>query len=85
MRYSLRQLEVFLATARHENVTRAAAALAMSQSAASGALKELEDQFNVQLFDRVGKRLQLSELGHQLRPQAQSLLDQAREFEQAPL
>jgi DNA-binding transcriptional LysR family regulator len=31
----------------------------------------------------VGKRLQLSELGHQLRPQAQSLLDQAREFEQA--
>ena len=83
MRYSLRQLEVFLATARHENVTRAAAALAMSQSAASGALKELEGQFNVQLFDRVGKRLQLSELGHQLRPQAQSLLDQAREFEQA--
>jgi DNA-binding transcriptional LysR family regulator len=83
MRYSLRQLEVFLATARHENVTRAADALAMSQSAASGALKELESQFNVQLFDRVGKRLQLSELGHQLRPQAQSLLDQAREFEQA--
>lgn len=83
MRYSLRQLEVFLATARHENVTRAAEALAMSQSAASGALKELESQFNVQLFDRVGKRLQLSELGHQLRPQAQSLLDQAREFEQA--
>ena len=29
MRYSLRQLEVFLATARHENVTRAAEALAM--------------------------------------------------------
>lgn len=83
MRYSLRQLEVFLATARHENVTRAAAALAMSQSAASGALKELEGQFDVQLFDRVGKRLQLSELGQQLRPQAQSLLDQAREFEQA--
>ncbi len=83
MRYSLRQLEVFLATARHENVTRAAEALAMSQSAASGALKELEGQFDVQLFDRVGKRLQLSELGHQLRPQAQSLLDQAREFEQA--
>ena len=68
MRYSLRQLEVFLATAAQENVTRAAAGLAMSQSAASGALKELEDQFGVKLFDRVGKRLQLSELGRQLRP-----------------
>ncbi len=83
MRYSLRQLEVFLATARHENVTRAAQALAMSQSAASGALKELEGQFGVLLFDRVGKRLQLSELGRQLRPRAESLLAQARAFEEA--
>ena len=83
MKYTLRQLEVFLATARHENVSRAADALAMSQSAASGSLKELEQQFGVQLFDRVGKRLQLSELGRQLRAQAESLLGQAQEFEQA--
>ncbi|MCB1701528.1 MAG: LysR family transcriptional regulator [Halioglobus sp.] len=83
MRYSLRQLEVFLATARHQNVTRAAHELAMSQSAASGSLKEIEDQFGVKLFDRVGKRLQLSELGRQLRPMAETLLDQARAFEKA--
>jgi DNA-binding transcriptional LysR family regulator len=82
MRYSLRQLEVFLATARHENVTRAAESLAMSQSAASNSLSELERQFEVQLFDRRGKRLQLSELGLQLRPQAEQLLDQARALEQ---
>jgi len=83
MRYSLRQLEVFLATARHENVSRAAGDLAMSQSAASGALRELESQFGVQLFDRVGKRLRLSELGVQLRPRAENLLAQAWELEQA--
>lgn len=83
MRYSLRQLEVFLATARHENISRAARDLAMSQSAASGSLRELEGQFAVKLFDRVGKRLQLSELGRQLRPQAETLLAQARAFEQA--
>lgn len=83
MRYSLRQLEVFLATAQHENVTRAAAALSMSQSAASGALKELENQFDVLLFDRIGKRLKLSELGRQLRPGAESLLAQAKAFEEA--
>jgi len=83
MRFSLRQLEVFLATARHENVTRAAADLAMSQSAASGSLRELEEQFDVRLFDRVGKRLQLSELGRQLRPQAETVLAQARAFEQS--
>ncbi|MEZ5571324.1 MAG: LysR family transcriptional regulator [Halioglobus sp.] len=83
MRYSLRQLEVFLATARHENITRAAEALSMSQSAASGSLKELENQFDVQLFDRLGKRLQLSELGRQLRPQAERLLEQALALEHA--
>jgi DNA-binding transcriptional LysR family regulator len=83
MRYSLRQLEVFLATARYENVTRAAETLAMSQSAASGSLKELERQFDMKLFDRLGKRLQLSELGQQLRPQIESLLEQARSLEQA--
>ena len=83
MRYSLRQLEVFLATARHENVSRAARDLAMSQSAASGSLKELEDQFDVKLFDRVGKRLRMSEPGKQLRPQAENLLAQSRDFEQA--
>jgi len=83
MRYSLRQLEVFLATAAHQNITRAASELAMSQSAASGSLKDLEQQFAVKLFDRVGRRLQLSELGRQLRPQAENLLARAREFEQA--
>lgn len=78
MRYTLRQLEVFLATARFENVSRAAQLLAMSQSAASGALGELEAQFDVQLFERHGKRLRLSELGHQVRARAQSVLDQAQ-------
>lgn len=82
IRYTLRQLDVFLAVAHHENVTRAADELAMSQSAASGALKDLEQQFDVQLFDRVGKRLQLNELGRLLRPKAESLQEQAKEFEQ---
>ncbi|OOV88070.1 LysR family transcriptional regulator [Oceanospirillum linum] len=81
MRYSLRQLEVFLAAAHFENITKAAQNLSMSQSAASSALKELEQQFDIQLFDRVGKRLQLNELGRLLRPRAASLLAQAQELE----
>ena len=83
MRYSLRQLEVFLAVARSESVSRAAQALAMSQSAASGSLADLERQFEVRLFDRVGKRLQLSELGRSVRARAEVALDQAQAFERA--
>jgi DNA-binding transcriptional LysR family regulator len=83
MRYTLRQLEVFLAVARVESVSRAAEDLAMSQSAASGALADLERQFDVQLFDRIGKRLQLSALGRSVRAQAEGLLDRARDLESA--
>lgn len=81
MKYSLRQLEVFLAAAHFENITRAADSLAMSQSAASSSLRDLEQQFDIQLFDRVGKRMQLNELGRSLRPKAESLLEQAQSFQ----
>ncbi|MEP7050779.1 MAG: LysR family transcriptional regulator [Pseudomonadota bacterium] len=81
MRYTLRQLEVFLAVAHHESVSRAAEDLAMSQSAVSGALADLERQFEIQLFERLGKRVQLSSLGRSLRPRAQALLEQATELE----
>lgn len=83
MRYTLRQLEIFLAAAHSQNMTRAAASLALSQSAASGALKDLEDQFGVQLFDRVGKRLQLNDFGRTIRTRAEALMTQARELEAA--
>lgn len=83
MHYTLRQLEIFLATAHFQNISRAADSLAMSQSAASGALKELENQFNLRLFDRAGKRLQLNDLGRALQPRAEELLERARELENA--
>jgi DNA-binding transcriptional LysR family regulator len=83
MRFTLRQLEVFLAVARSESVSRAAAELGMSQSAVSGALADLERQFGIQLFDRIGKRLQLGPLGHSLRPRCDALHEQALELEQA--
>lgn len=81
MKYSFRQLEVFCATAHHENISRAADELAMSQSAASSALKDFEKQFGIQVFDRVGKKLQLNEFGRLLQPRAEELLARAEELE----
>ena len=81
MRYTLRQLEVFLAVAQHESVNRAAEGLSMSQSAVSGALADLERQFDIQLFERLGKRLRLSSLGRSIRARAEALQQQARELE----
>ena len=81
MRHSYRQLEVFVATAREGSLSRAAQAIALSQSAASTALGELEKQFGALLFDRIGKSLRLNALGTQLLPRAVAILDQAGELE----
>ncbi len=81
MKYTLRQLEVFLAVAHFDNISRAAESLSMSQSAVSGALRDLEEQFDIRLFDRVGKRLKINELGRLLRPRAEALLERARALE----
>ena len=74
MKFTLRQLKVFLATAYYQNISRAADSLSMSQSAASGALRDLEQRYDAQLFDRVGKRLRLNMLGQSLRPLAEALI-----------
>lgn len=81
MKFSLRQLEIFVAISKTESVSRAADAIALSQSATSTALSELERQFNLQLFDRVGKSLSINETGLQLLPRAVDLLDRAKEIE----
>ena len=81
MKYSLRQLEIFVAISRTQSVTRAAEEVSLSQSATSTALSEFERQFDLQLFDRIGKSLRINEAGLQLLPRAVELLDRAHEIE----
>ena len=81
MRFTLRQIQAFVAIARSDNVSRAAEALSLSQSATSAALAELENQFDQQLFDRHGKRLRLNEQGRLVLPHAVELLDRAEEMD----
>jgi|TARA_B110000879_G_scaffold76500_1_gene106565 DNA-binding transcriptional LysR family regulator len=81
MKFTLKQMQVFLAVAAHENVSHAANELAMSQSATSTALMELEHRFNVSLFDRIGKRLQLNGQGQLIRPKVAALISRAVELE----
>lgn len=81
MKFTLRQIEIFVAIARQESVSRAAQALSLSQSATSTALGELERQYDTLLFDRVGKTLRLNELGQSLLPQAVELIERAAGLE----
>jgi DNA-binding transcriptional LysR family regulator len=81
LRTTLRQIEVFVATAQKGSVTQAAALVGMTQSAASMALAEFEGQLGTRLFDRIGKRLALNEDGRTLYPQAVEMVERAVELE----
>ena len=74
---TLRQLQVFLAIAKTENVGTAAADLFMSKSAVSQALAELEAKLEVQLFDRNRGRIYLTAEGRRLMPQADEMVRRA--------
>ncbi len=80
-RVTLRQLQIFIAVADRGTTTAAASDLALSQSATSAALNELESLLGTRLFDRVGKRLAMNDGGRTLLPQARRLLEGAQSLE----
>ena len=85
MRLTLRQLQIFIAIAQSGSTTAAGERISLSQSAISAAIAELERTVNVQLFDRVGKRLQLNDHGRAMLPKAMVLINSAESLEQSYL
>lgn len=77
---SFRQLQVFVTVARSGTVGAASQALSLSQSATSQSLADLERHLGMPLFQRIGKRLQLNELGRRLLPRAEHLLYELEVF-----
>jgi DNA-binding transcriptional LysR family regulator len=76
---SLQQLRYFLAAAEHGSFSAAAAALHMAQPSLSDQIRRLEAELGVALFARAGRRLELTEAGRLLRPQAERTLAAAQE------
>jgi DNA-binding transcriptional LysR family regulator len=74
MSASVKQLRVFEATARLGRLSAAADEQAMSQSAASQSLKELESTLNYPLFQRVGRELMITEAGRDMLPKVNQIL-----------
>ena len=66
MRYSLRQLQIFDAVARHLSYTRAAEELHLTQPAVFAQIKQLEEVIGLPLLERTGKQLHLTAVGHEV-------------------
>ena len=80
---TLVQLRHFLELARIGSFSKSALKLHLSQPALSRSIKALEEEFGHQLFDRVGRKIELTAFGHYLYVQARELVDHANNLKQS--
>ncbi len=78
---TLEQLRIFVAVAEREHVTRAARDLNLTQSATSAAVAALEARYATKLFDRVGRRIALTDAGRLFLVEAKAVLARAASAE----
>lgn len=69
------ELQVFLAAAETENFSEAGRRLGVSQPAISMQIKALEDRLGLELFQRSGRHISLSEAGRALIPMARETIE----------
>lgn len=82
-RMDLRHLQTFVATAEHENFTRAAESLGLTQAGVSKHIAQLEEDLGVQLFDRQGRTAALTDDGRKLHDFARRILELVDEARRA--
>lgn len=80
---SLRQLKVFEAAATHRSFSKAAQLLHLTQPGVSMHIKELETNAGLPLFERVGKRLFVTEAGRELLGRTREILRALKDAEDA--
>ena len=78
---TLEQLRIFVAVAEREHVTQAARDLHLTQSAVSAAITALEGRYAIKLFDRIGRRIALTEAGRIFLEEARAILVRAADGE----
>lgn len=83
MRYSIRQLHVFRTVADHLSYTVAAERLNLSQPAVFAQVKQLEEQIGASLFERVGRRLRVTEAGQVVLSGAKAMAAEGTRMEAA--
>lgn len=60
---TLRHMKIFVAVCSECSITKAAQALHIAQPAVSIAVKDLEEYYGVKLFDRISRRIHLTDMG----------------------
>ena len=83
---TLRHIRIFLEVCEQDcHVTRAAEALHMTQPAVTLAIQEMEGYYGVKLFERIGRRLRITEAGVRLRESGGHIIELFDRMEKALL
>jgi DNA-binding transcriptional LysR family regulator len=80
MNFTFHQLKIFLAVIRHQNITRAAEEMHMTQPALSIQLKNLQKQFDIPLIEKAGRKIRLTDFGKSIAQIAKNILIEAEEL-----
>ena len=75
----IRQLATFIRVAQFKSFSRAAASLGYSQSAVTVQIRQLEEELNTRLFDRMGKRIALTDTGERFFSHACDVISQVNQ------
>ncbi len=78
---TIRHLKVFISVCENNSMTKAAEELFIAQPAVSKTISEIETHYNIILFERINKRLYLTEEGSQLLIKAKEIINSFCEFE----
>lgn len=76
MNFTLHQLAIFKKIANTKSVTKASEELFLTQPAVSIQLKKFQEQFNIPLFEIVGRRLYITEFGEEIAEAASKILNE---------
>ncbi len=76
MNYTLHQLQVFLKVADLKSITKAAETLFLSQPAVSIQLRNFQDQFEIPLYEIIGRKLYITEFGNEIAQAASNIIDE---------
>lgn len=79
---TLRHLRIFVTVYREMSITKAARKLYMAQPSVSLAIRELEEHYQVKLFNRINRRIFATEKGTQLYEYACQMIELTAETEQ---
>lgn len=76
MNYTLNQLQIFLKIVQTQSVTKAAEELHLTQPAVSIQLKNFQEQFDIPLTEVVGRKIYITEFGHEIAEAAENIINQ---------